>query len=138
MIPSKGKIIVADDDVDITGLLQKVLNGEGYDVVAVNDGDAAVAAHEREKPDLMILDWAMPGKDGLQVNTRDIFRFQQVSVDEQGRSIGFYTGQDYTPSFQDEFRLKGIKFPKEIYESEETKKNRGPGGPGAAPGAPKR
>ncbi len=64
---SKGKILVADDDADITGLLQKVLKGEGYDVVAVNDGDAAVAAHEREKPDLMILDWAMPGKDGLQV-----------------------------------------------------------------------
>ena len=64
---SKGKIVVADDDTDITGLLQKVLKAEGYDVAAVNDGDAAVAAHEREKPDLMILDWAMPGRDGLEV-----------------------------------------------------------------------
>jgi two-component system response regulator VicR len=67
MTAAKGKIIVADDDTDITGLLQKVLKAEGYDVVAVNDGDAAVAAHEREKPDLMILDWAMPGRDGLEV-----------------------------------------------------------------------
>jgi DNA-binding response OmpR family regulator len=63
----KGKIVVADDDADITGLLVKLLKAEGYAVVAVNDGDAAVAAHEREKPDLMVLDWSMPGKDGLQV-----------------------------------------------------------------------
>src|SRR5262245_15572778 len=64
---AKGKIVVADDDSDITGLLVKMLKAEGYDVVAVNDGDAAVAAHAREKPDLMVLDWAMPGKDGLEV-----------------------------------------------------------------------
>jgi DNA-binding response OmpR family regulator len=64
---SRGRIIVADDDPDITGLLQKLLTGEGYSVVAVNDGDAALAAYEREKPDLMVLDWSMPGKDGLQV-----------------------------------------------------------------------
>ena len=63
----KGKIVVADDDADITGLLEKLLRAEGYTVVAVNDGDAAVAAHEREKPDLMVLDWSMPGKDGLEV-----------------------------------------------------------------------
>lgn len=63
----KGKIVVADDDHDITGLLEKILGAEGYDVVAVNDGDAAVQAHAREKPDLMVLDWSMPGKDGLQV-----------------------------------------------------------------------
>jgi DNA-binding response OmpR family regulator len=64
---SKGRIIVADDDPDITGLLQKLLTGEGYSVVAVYDGDAALAAYDREKPDLMVLDWSMPGKDGLQV-----------------------------------------------------------------------
>lgn len=64
---ARGKVVVADDDADITGLLQKLLKAEGYDVVAVNDGEAAVAAHAREKPDLMVLDWSMPGKDGLQV-----------------------------------------------------------------------
>ena len=74
------------------------------------------------------------GKDGNQVKTRDIFRFQQVSVDEQGRSIGYYTGQDYIPGFHDEFKLKGIVVPKEIFESEESKKKRGAGG--AAPGGP--
>lgn len=67
MNPSKGRILVADDDTDITGLLEKLLRAEGYEVIAVNDGEAAVAAHAREKPDLMVLDWSMPGRDGLQV-----------------------------------------------------------------------
>ena len=64
---SKYKVVVADDDADITGLLKKLLTAEGYSVVVANDGDEAVAAHERERPDLLVLDWAMPGKDGLQV-----------------------------------------------------------------------
>lgn len=64
---AKGKIVVADDDADITGLLVKLLTAEGYEVTPVNDGEAAVAAHARVKPDLMVLDWSMPGKDGLQV-----------------------------------------------------------------------
>ncbi|MBI5239342.1 MAG: Flp pilus assembly complex ATPase component TadA [Elusimicrobia bacterium] len=72
------------------------------------------------------------GKDGNQVKTRDIFRFQQVSVDEQGRSIGYYTAQDYVPSFHEEFKLKGIIVPKEMFESEEAKKKKGGAG-GAAP-----
>jgi DNA-binding response OmpR family regulator len=62
---SKGKIIVADDDADITRLLQKILEREGYTAVAVGDGQAAVEAHRREKPDMMILDVAMPFKDGM-------------------------------------------------------------------------
>ncbi len=77
------------------------------------------------------------GKDGVQVKIRDIFRFRQVSVDEQGRSVGFYSAQDYIPSFQDEFKLKGLVVPRELYESEEHKKKKGSGGspmpPAAAP-----
>jgi pilus assembly protein CpaF len=75
------------------------------------------------------------GKDGVQVKTRDIFRFHQVSVDEQGRSIGNYSAQDYLPSFHDEFKLKGIVVPREMFESEETKKKKGSGGAAPAPGA---
>jgi DNA-binding response OmpR family regulator len=64
---ASGRIVVADDDSDITSLLQKVLQAEGYDVTAANDGDAALAAYERAKPDLLILDWSMPGKTGPEV-----------------------------------------------------------------------
>jgi two-component system response regulator VicR len=61
------KIILADDDTDITKLLEKLLKGEGYQVVAVNDGQAAMDAYHREKPGLLILDVSMPYKDGMTV-----------------------------------------------------------------------
>jgi pilus assembly protein CpaF len=77
------------------------------------------------------------GRDGVMVKTRDIFRFRQVSVDEQGRSIGNFSAQDYVPSFQDEFKLKGIEFPREMYESEDHKKKKGSGGGAAPPAGPK-
>ncbi len=62
---TNGKIVVADDDPDITRLLSKLLAQEGYTVTAVNDGVSALKTYEAEKPDLMILDINMPGKDGL-------------------------------------------------------------------------
>ena len=74
------------------------------------------------------------GKDGVIVHTRDIFRFRQLSVDEQGRSIGFYSAQDYVPSFQDEFKLKGLNVPRDWFLSEDTKKKAAAGA--AAPPAP--
>ena len=61
------RIVIADDDPDITRLLEKVLRQEGYAVVAVNDGQAALDAYRREKPDLVILDVSMPQKDGFTV-----------------------------------------------------------------------
>jgi pilus assembly protein CpaF len=67
------------------------------------------------------------GREEVQVKIRDVFRFHQVSVDEQGRSVGYYSAEDYIPSFQDEFKLKGIVVPREMYESEETKKKKGGG-----------
>jgi pilus assembly protein CpaF len=77
------------------------------------------------------------GKDGLQVKIHDIFRFRQVSVDEQGRSVGYYSAQDYIPSFQDEFKLKGLSVSRELFASEETKKKKVPGGGSPPTAAPK-
>ena len=65
------------------------------------------------------------GKEGIEAHVRDIFRFHQMSVDEQGRSVGFFSAQDYVPKFQDEFKLKGLNVPLTMYESEETKKKKG-------------
>ncbi len=64
------------------------------------------------------------GKEGNVVHTRDIFRFHQVTVDEQGRSVGFYTAEDYVPRFHEEFKLKGLQVPLAMFESEEAKKKK--------------
>src|SRR5437016_12959525 len=51
-------------------MLQRTLAAEGYDVSSTPDGGAALAAVERAVPDLVVLDVAMPGVDGLAVCRR--------------------------------------------------------------------
>ena len=64
------KILVVDDDQNICELLRLYLVKEGYDICIANDGEAAVAAFEKEKPDLVVLDIMMPGIDGWEVCRR--------------------------------------------------------------------
>ncbi len=61
------KILIADDDRDMTDLLREILLKEGHSVSTVYDGQAALEAHRTIQPDLMILDVTMPLKDGLEV-----------------------------------------------------------------------
>jgi pilus assembly protein CpaF len=65
------------------------------------------------------------GRDGINILTKEIFRFYQTHVDEQGKSYGYYTACDYVPRFYDEFKLKGLEIPKEFFMSERTKKKKG-------------
>src|SRR5947199_9945771 len=51
-------------------MLERTLAAEGYDVRAVSDGGAALAAIERSAPDALVLDVALPGVDGLAVCRR--------------------------------------------------------------------
>src|SRR5262245_57029933 len=65
------KILVADDDAVYRHLLQTTLSAWGYRVAAVNDGVAAWDALQADDaPDLVILDWVMPGMEGDQVCRR--------------------------------------------------------------------
>jgi two-component system response regulator MprA len=63
-------ILVVDDDGAVRRMLERTLAVEGYDVVAAADGGAALAAIERAVPDLVVLDVALPGLDGLAVSRR--------------------------------------------------------------------
>jgi two-component system response regulator MprA len=63
-------VLVVDDDGPIRRMLQRTLAAEGYDVSGAADGGEALAAVERSVPDLIILDVAMPGLDGLAVCRR--------------------------------------------------------------------
>jgi two-component system, OmpR family, response regulator MprA len=63
-------ILVVDDDLPIRRMLERTLAAEGYAVFAASDGGAALAAVERSAPDLVVLDVAMPGLDGLSVCRR--------------------------------------------------------------------
>jgi two-component system, OmpR family, response regulator MtrA len=59
------RILVADDDVDIRELIEFKLSTLGHEIIAVNDGAAAVDACREHKPDLAVLDVMMPGMSGL-------------------------------------------------------------------------
>ena len=64
---NRGKIVIADDEVDITRIVRRMLEVEGYAVWSANDGQAALDLYRQEKPDLLILDVSMPVKDGVAV-----------------------------------------------------------------------
>ncbi len=64
------RILVVDDDPAVLRMLARTLTAEGYDVEAVADGGAALAAAERRAPGAVVLDVAMPGLDGLAVCRR--------------------------------------------------------------------
>jgi two-component system response regulator MprA len=61
-------ILVVDDDAPIRRMLERTLAAEGYAVSSSADGGSALAAIERSVPDLLVLDVAMPGLDGLAVS----------------------------------------------------------------------
>jgi two-component system response regulator MprA len=63
-------ILVVDDDPPIRRMLERTLTADGYHVSTAADGGAALAAIERSAPDLVVLDVAMPGLDGLAVCKR--------------------------------------------------------------------
>ena len=63
-------VLVAEDDEDILEMVVFDLEDEGYEVLTARDGDAAVALALERRPDLVLLDVAMPGLDGYEVTRR--------------------------------------------------------------------
>jgi two-component system response regulator MprA len=59
------RILAVDDNRDILSVLQRGLQRRGYEVIACGDGETALRAFAREKPDLVILDLLLPDADGI-------------------------------------------------------------------------
>src|SRR5262249_14245465 len=65
--PKKPVILIADDDPEILTLLGIRLSKNGYEELEAQDGTTAIDKAKREKPDLVLLDVMMPGKNGWEV-----------------------------------------------------------------------
>jgi two-component system response regulator MprA len=63
-------ILVVDDDRKITDMLRRTLAYEGYRVETAADGPEALTKVQAKRPDLIVLDWLLPGMDGIQVAKR--------------------------------------------------------------------
>jgi two-component system response regulator MprA len=77
---SEAAVLLVDDDAPIRRMLERTLTAEGYDVAAAADGGSALAQIERSMPDVIVLDVAMPGIDGLGVTKRLRAKGLQVPI----------------------------------------------------------
>lgn len=64
------KVLVVDDDLNIQRVLSFTLKQEGFDVLLAGDGESGVSAAAEQKPDLILMDAALPGIDGYQAITQ--------------------------------------------------------------------
>jgi two-component system, OmpR family, response regulator MtrA len=65
--PSKGKVLIVDDDAALAEMLTIVLRNEGFDPVVCPTGDRALPMLREHRPELLLLDLMLPGKDGIDV-----------------------------------------------------------------------
>lgn len=115
-------VLVADDDPDVMAVLVEALEPEGYRVLTATDGTAALDLARKERPDIVVLDWMMPGLDGLSVcralRQEDDPRLAHVPVvlitgraDAQDTAAGFTAGvTDYlTKPFKPTYFLARVQ-----------------------------
>ncbi|MEN3111697.1 response regulator [Uliginosibacterium paludis] len=98
------KILVVDDDPELTTLLRDYLGNNGFTVECAVDGNGMRTMIERFTPDLLILDLMLPGEDGLTLcrNLRAASRLPILMLtargDDMDRIIGLEMGaDDYLP-----------------------------------------
>ncbi|MFL5731584.1 MAG: response regulator transcription factor [Chloroflexia bacterium] len=60
-------ILIVEDEHDMAALIKRQVEGEGHTALVANDGLAALMLAAQARPDLVILDWMLPGLDGLSV-----------------------------------------------------------------------
>ncbi|MBK8445970.1 MAG: response regulator transcription factor [Micropruina sp.] len=73
------RILVVDDDVALSEMLQLVLRADGFDAVWCSSGTRAMETFMQYKPDLVLLDLMLPGRDGVDV-CRDIRAVSGVPI----------------------------------------------------------
>ncbi|MFN2504513.1 MAG: response regulator transcription factor [Acidimicrobiales bacterium] len=87
--PTKTRVLVVDDEPNITDLVSTALRYEGFDVEVAGDGRSALARGQEFRPELMVLDVMLPDLNGFAVVRR--LRADNVPV-----SVVFLTARDAT------------------------------------------
>lgn len=61
------RVLLAEDDRDIRAVARLALKRAGFEVVAVSSGEEVITHACQSPPDVVVLDWLLPGMDGLEV-----------------------------------------------------------------------
>jgi DNA-binding response OmpR family regulator len=93
-------ILVVEDEEKIARLVRDYLERAGFHVIATGDGETALSRARGSRPDLVVLDLGLPGRDGFDV-TRELRRWSNVPIliltargDETDRVVGLELGAD--------------------------------------------
>src|ERR687897_2857680 len=110
--PARGSVLVVDDDASLAEMLSIVLRQEGFDSRIVGRGDMALHAFRDYKPDLVLLDLMLPGKDGIDVckEIRAESGVPIVMLTAKGDTVDVVVGLE---SGADDYVIKPFK-PKEL------------------------
>jgi DNA-binding response OmpR family regulator len=94
------RVLVIEDEKNLADLLRGYLEREGFEVHRAFDGESGLETARRLEPDVVVLDWMLPGLDGMEV-LRELRRFSEAYVimltartEEVDRIVGLSAGAD--------------------------------------------
>ncbi|MDN5746432.1 MAG: response regulator transcription factor [Nocardioidaceae bacterium] len=110
--PTRGRVLVVDDDAPLAEMLSIVLTQEGFESRTCGRGDGALDAFRDYRPDLVLLDLMLPGKDGIDVckEIRAESGVPIVMLTAKGDTVDVVVGLE---SGADDYVVKPFK-PKEL------------------------
>ncbi len=94
------KVLIVDDNKQITSILEEYAKKEGYETIITLDGEEAIELFKKEDPDIILLDVMMPKKDGFTVcrEIREISNVPIIMITAKGedyeRIMGLEMGAD--------------------------------------------
>ena len=96
----KKKILLIEDEKDMVFAISMQLKASGYEVIAAADGEEGLKKTREEKPDLILLDIMLPGKDGYTY-------LLDLKKDEKTKSIPVIV-VTAKPAMRDMFEIEGV------------------------------
>jgi DNA-binding response OmpR family regulator len=96
-------VLYVDDDQELAHFYSLALEREGYRVRRASDGEEGLTLARHERPDIILLDWMMPGKNGFETcqelrQTPSLRNVPVILLTSFGRNIPFLHATGGTPS----------------------------------------
>ena len=80
MTEKERKILLVDDDADFIWLTARMLEGAGYRVLEARNGEEGLRCFHKKSPDLVLMDYRLPGEDGLKTSLRMMERCPGIPI----------------------------------------------------------